>query len=111
MVHYKNRLARSTCDGLRLLVGGNYQSQTLKDARKMAIRTGLSKSVAGHLIELDRDTESKVATVTVRPDPKMRYSDPTEIEIAAIKVAADLLAQQAKRFLGLEWTVVQWQRQ
>ena len=80
-----------------------------RDPRIMAIRTGLSKTVAGHLIELDRDQEAKIARVIVRP-LKDDLPQPTEVELAAIKVAADLLAQQAKRFLGLTWTVKQWVR-
>lgn len=79
-----------------------------RDPRIMAIRTGLSKTVAGHLIELDRDQETKIARVTVRP--LKEDLQPTETELAAIKVAADLLAQQAKRFLGLAWKVKQWVR-
>lgn len=81
---------------------------TPRDPRIMAIRTGLSKTMAGHLIELDRDQETKIARVIVRP--LKEDLQPTETELAAIKVAADLLAQQAKRFLGLAWKVKQWVR-
>lgn len=79
------------------------------DPRVMAIRTGLSKTVAGHLIELERDTERKTAKVVVR-QMLPNEPTPTDVEMAAIKVAADLLAQQAKRFFGLGWTVQEWQR-
>lgn len=78
------------------------------DPRIMAIRTGLSKTVAGHLIELERDTENKTARVVVRqmkPDAPV----PTEVERTAIRVAAELLAQQARRFFGIGWTVKEWQ--
>lgn len=75
----------------------------------MAIRTGLSKTVAGHLIELERDTKHLIAQVVVRPI-KSDEPTPTDVEMAAIKVAADLLAQQSRRFLGLGWTVKEWQR-
>lgn len=74
----------------------------------MAVRTGLSKSICGHIIELTRDEQAKVATVVVRPNGSV--AAPTDIERAAIKSAADLLAQQARRFFGIGWTVRNWER-
>lgn len=72
-------------------------------SRVMAIHTGLSVSVAGFEIGLDRDEGRKTATVVVNGVP----SDP--VSLAAVRVAAELLARRARRFLGLEWRIVEWQ--
>lgn len=106
MVKYKYNAYARPPDGSQR---PRFTVPTKGDPRVMAIRTGLSKTVAGHLIELERDTELKTARVVVRP-MKLNEPAPTDVEMAAIKVAADLLAQQAKRFFGLGWTVEEWQR-
>lgn len=69
----------------------------------MAIHSGLSVRVAGHLIELERDELAKVAVVVVKSVPV------TQVEVEAVRVAADLLAARARRFLGQLWTVESWQ--
>ncbi len=74
----------------------------------MAVRTGLSKTVCGHLIELTRDERAKVAQVVVKPPAD---GTPTATEQAAVKSAADLLARQARRFFGLGWKVQDWNRE
>lgn len=71
-------------------------------ARVMAIHTGLSVRVAGHLIELERDDASRTARVVVNGAPV------TTLEVEAVKAAADMLAERARRFLGIAWTVVPW---
>ena len=71
----------------------------------MAIHTGLSVTVVGHIISLDRDEKTKRATIVVT---LIKGHITTGLEGPAIKVAADLLAQRARRFLGREWTVVEW---
>ena len=63
------------------------------------VRTGLSSTVAGCLIEVVRDERNKVGTVVVSGD----YSK----NIDAVKVAADLLAQRARRVLA-GYKIVEW---
>ena len=104
MVKYKYNVVRPP-DGSKR---PRFSAPEKGDPRVMAIRTGLSKTVAGHLIELERDTKKQMARVVVR---QMSFGvPPTDVELAAIKVAADLLAQQARRFFGIGWTVEEWQR-
>lgn len=66
----------------------------------MAIRTGLSVTVAGFVIELERDEALKVARVVVKGKGLA-----SAVEQEAIKAAAELLAKRAKRFLGAKWIV------
>lgn len=72
-------------------------------SRVMAIHTGLSVTVMGFAIDLDRDEAIRVGKVTVDGVPQ----DP--VSLAAVKVAAELLARRARRFLGLGWRIVEWQ--
>ena len=72
-------------------------------AKVMAIHSGLSVRVAGHLIELERDEVNRHARVVVMTEPT------AGVDAEAVKVAADLLAARARRFLGSLWTVEQWQ--
>lgn len=74
----------------------------------MAIRTGLSVTVVGYLIYLDRNEEQMTAKLRIQKtaalDPAHK---PDEIEHAAIKTAALLLAQRARRVLGIAWKVAE----
>lgn len=71
----------------------------------MAIHTGLSVIVAGHLIELKRDEKRKTATVIVT---SLNGRTATGTDAHALVVAADLLTERARRFFGRQWTVIQW---
>lgn len=71
----------------------------------LTINSGLSVVVCGHLIDLDRDHERRIATVQVRP---VDGQNMTEMDESNIKQASDLLADRARRFLGSLWTVVRW---
>lgn len=75
----------------------------------MAVRTGLSKTIAGHIIDLDRDEQTKTARIKVRPMTASTAS-PTAVEAAAIKTGAAMLAQQARRFFGYGWTIHDWEQ-
>jgi hypothetical protein len=66
----------------------------------MAIHTGLSVTVAGHLLYLDRNEEQKTAVVRT----KALNGVPTTMDVHAVKVAAELLQRRAQRFLG-DWKV------
>ncbi len=75
------------------------------EARVMTISTGLSVTVVGHRISLDRDEKRRIAVVVVTPITNYVV---TGLETSAIKAAADLLAQRARRFFGRGWEVVDW---
>lgn len=81
--------------------------KTLRDARIMSIYTGLSRTVAGHLIELDRDENKKRAKIVVKC-VSTRATTVTDVELSAIKVGANLLASQSRRFFGIGWIVEDW---
>lgn len=68
----------------------------------MAIRTGLSVTVCGCAIRLQRDEAAKLARVVV--DRPADGRDLTKMEVHAVNVAAELLARRAVRFLG-DWRV------
>ena len=72
----------------------------------IVINTGLSVTVCGHIVDLDRDELRRVATVRVSV---IRGHTVTGLEQADVKAAADMLAEQAQRFLGIGWTVVRWE--
>ncbi len=74
----------------------------IKDTGVMAIHTGLSVTVAGHLIELERDERTKTARLVVKV---IAGHVVTGLESSAVNVAAELLARRAQRFLG-DWTVI-----
>ncbi len=76
-----------------------------KDANVMAIHTGLSVTVCGHLIRLDRDESAQRARIVVEV---INGHVVTGLEVDAVSVAADLLAARARRFLGKKWTVEAW---
>lgn len=71
-----------------------------EDPDAMAIKTGLSVVIAGCTIEVVKDSDSKRASVEVRGDVGRNLD--------AVKVAADLLAQRARRTLGGGWEVTNW---
>lgn len=77
-----------------------------RDPRVMAIFSGLSVTVHGYMVELERDTVAKVATVKVR---RIAHYPETGLEKPALLIAAKLLAQRAQRFLGKPWRVVPWE--
>ncbi len=71
----------------------------------MAIHTGLSVTVCGHLIRLRRDERHQRAEVVVQV---LDGHTITGLEVEAVKAAADMLRQRAQRFLGAGWTVAPW---
>lgn len=75
----------------------------IKDEGVMAIHTGLSVTVCGHLIELERDEYNKVARLVVKVIEGHKV---TGMEGSAVNAAARLLAQRAQRFLGQNWRIV-----
>jgi hypothetical protein len=80
--------------------------ETLRDARIMSIYTGLSRTVAGHMIELDRDENKNRAKIVVKCVSSR--ATVTDVELSAIKVGASLLASQSRRFFGIGWIVEDW---
>lgn len=79
----------------------------VREGAKMAVHTGLSKVVCGHLVSLDRDPALKVATVVVRPKPGQ--APLSVVELSAVTVAAELVERLARRVLGPNgWRVVEW---
>jgi hypothetical protein len=75
----------------------------VKDEGVMAIHTGLSVTVAGHLIELERDEYNKTAKLVVSV---IAGHQVTGLEGSAVNAAAELLARRAQRFLGQNWKIV-----
>lgn len=71
----------------------------------MAIHSGLVVTCCGHRIDISRDELRKVAVVQVW---LIDGHTATGLELSAVKVAADLLAERAQRFLGQDWTVARW---
>jgi hypothetical protein len=71
----------------------------------MQVRTALSVTCAGHLIDLRVDADALRAEVRVTP---LRRSAPSANDLASLEVAADLLARKAARSLGDGWRIVQW---
>lgn len=79
-----------------------FRPAPLRDDGIMAIHTGLSVTVAGHLVRLERDERRKVAHIMVEVINGHTVSG---LETEAIKAAAELLRQRATRFLG-DWRVI-----
>lgn len=77
-----------------------------QESMVMAIHTALSVKVVGHLVEVKRDTASSRVWIEVSVLPGHVT---TGLEGPALKVAADLLAERARRFFGERWTVADWQ--
>lgn len=75
----------------------------LKDTSVMAIHTGLSVTVAGHLIALERDEYNKTAKLVVSV---IEGHEVTGLESSAVNAAAELLYRRAQRFLGQNWKIV-----
>lgn len=73
-----------------------------EEPETMAIHTGLSVTVAGHLITLERDESRKVAKLVVQV---ISGHSVTGLENEAIKAAGKLLKERAERFLG-DWRVI-----
>ena len=71
----------------------------------IVIQRGLTMAVRGHLIDLDRDESAKVARVRVAV---VEGYAPTGAEFDDVRKAAGVLAERARRFLGVGWTVVPW---
>ena len=72
----------------------------------LVIQSGLSVSVHGHFIDLNRDVDRLIATVRVKRTDERSLSDSDKRDV---REAANLLAKRAKRFLSDGWTVVAWQ--
>ncbi len=70
---------------------------------RLVISTGLSVTVAGHMIRLERDEYAREAVIVVEQLPTCNSF--TSNDRSAIKVAAELLARRARRFLGGNWIV------
>ena len=84
-----------------------YRPAPIQDVGIMAIRTGLSVTVAGHLIELERDERTKTARLVVTV---ISGHQVTGLENEAIRAAAQLLKERAERFLG-DWKVEELPRE
>lgn len=84
---------------------GGARSKPKVRREPLAIHTGLSVTVAGYLIALERDEFNLVAKIVIKP-----YDDSVagKMELDAVSVAAKLLAQRARRVLGNRWTVVEY---
>ena len=76
-----------------------------RDSNVMAIHTGLSVTVCGHLVRLERDDQAQIVKVVVEVIPGHVV---TGLEVEAVQAVADLLLARARRFLGVEWKVVGW---
>ena len=74
----------------------------------MTIRTGLSSTVAGHVLRVVRDDQRMTAEVVV--ECLLPSGDITAVQMDAVDAAARLLQQRAQRFLGRQWTVLEWDR-
>lgn len=92
-------------NGHKLRLVHNPPSDDDKGTRVMAIHSGLSVTVCGHLVRLERDEKRKRAVVVVE---RINGHVVTGLEQSAVKVAADLLVMRAQRFLGIQWTIVGW---
>lgn len=76
----------------------------LNDRRgKVLVNTGLSSTVVGCVVKLERDPRTMQAKVVVLGSVP---ADP--IKQAAVKQTAKALANRASRFLGINWTVSPW---
>jgi len=76
-----------------------------RQAQRSAINvvwTGLTVTVAGHLLRLERDNATKIARV-VSEHLLGHGADGTAAE--AVRMAAELLAGRAQRVLGAGWKV------
>jgi hypothetical protein len=70
------------------------------------VNSGLSVVVRGHLIWVVRDDARRVAVVSVCT---VAGYAATGHEYGDVKVAADMLAERARRVLGHGWTVELWE--
>lgn len=73
----------------------------------LVVHTGLSRTVAGHLVLVERDNMTRVARIAVKR-LKEGINHVTAADMDAVKITANLLAEQAKRTLGMKWVVQQW---
>lgn len=86
----------------------------LKSARRndavrsgtLSVHTGLSRTVAKHLISVERD--NLTATAVVKVAALAVGVDLCGVHRAAVEVAAVQLRDQAQRVLGLRWIVKPW---
>ena len=76
-----------------------------EDDGAIVIHTGLSVITRGHLIEVVRDEDRRVATLHVSV---IEGHLVTGVEGPDVQASADLLAQRARRFLGSRWKVLGW---
>ena len=75
---------------------------------RWCVLAGLSLRVGPWVVDLDRDSRRKVATVRVRADPGAYRQGTRGYRRMDLAHATDLLAARAVRFLGLGWRVVGW---
>lgn len=68
----------------------------------MAIKTGLSVAVCGHVLRMECDDAERVARLVIEVAPGHVV---TGLEYEAVRGAAELLVARARRFLGLLWSV------
>ena len=69
----------------------------------LVIHSGLSVTVAGHLLTVERDEATKVVRVVAQ---KLAGHVDGPQDGPALSVAARLLVKRAVRFLGSGWTVL-----
>ena len=74
------------------------------------VYSGLTRTVCGYLVHLERDEITRTARVRVSKqrvgsaDLNAGYQNAD----ASVKVTAEMFAAQARRTLGLEWKVKGW---
>lgn len=73
--------------------------------RIVTVNTGLSSSVAGCIVTIDRDDAARVGTVVVQVPQNIQLM---EVQRSAVHQTAKLLGERAKRFLGMKWTIIPW---
>lgn len=72
---------------------------------RVRVNTGLSSSIVGCVVRLVRDDTVKVGMVVVDIPEDARLTD---VQRTAIHQTAKLLAERARRFLGIRWRIVPW---
>lgn len=93
MYEVPTRTERQPCRGL------------VHDDGAVVTHTGLSVITRGHLMDVVRYEVAKVAVVRVIPVD----SNPLQVDLWDLKVAADTFAERVGRLLGSEWDVVGWE--
>ena len=86
----------------KLISSADFRS--MRAGRKHMIHTGLFVVIAGYLLHVERDDTTKTACVHVTPLRGRKLSDLRGQTREAVKAAAKLLAERARRLL-VGWTV------